>query len=367
MPAIAIAILLAGGCLAAVLNRFWMAGAQEELRSAGSAAALAAAQTLVGDDLLKTNADREAQTELARKQVILLGGSYSRDNEAAPVLTPRFGKVVLNPETGEQKFLETDRNPTSVQISAARDNEHRNGVQMFAPYLTGQTHADVVAVSEASLTNLVMGVRPIGNAGVPAWPLGVLEFSEDPRIPSWTTHIDGKLGGDRYGWDAAAGKLIEKADGLPEIVLRPQGDQTIGNVMLVDLGRGLKPKTLESQFLNGWKADDLERLGGEFTLAKGVIEMPCSDDVAQAEKWLSAQIGEPRLFVLYSPTKKVDAISATQLVGGRILKVEQPEGKLEITLQPAVIGTRMAVLDEEALWAGKTRGNPYLYKISLTQ
>lgn len=368
LPAIAVGILVAGGCLALVLNRFQLADAQEELRSAASAAALAACQELVGDDTLKAQPDDLALTDKARVVVDRLALKYIRSGEAAPTLAPRFGRVVINPRTGEQTFLETDHSPTSVQVSAHRDRANDNGVAVFAPYLTGDEYADAVAVSEASLTNLILGVRPVGAAGVPALPLGILETSTDPRVPSWTTHITQRQGADKYSWDEGKQELVDKPDGLPEIILQPQSEQMTGNVVLVNVGAGLSEQVLERQFQNGWKADDLEKLGGEFLLDGGPLELGSRESLgASGRGWLESQIGQPRILVLYLPGQKPGGVSATQLVSGRILKVTDVDGQLQVVVQPAVVATRMAVLDEDALWRGGKLGNPYIYKVSLTK
>src|SRR5687767_4202910 len=66
VPAIAMALLAVGGAMALVFDRLWQDAAFLELRSAGEAAALAAANRLAVDDTLRKDADWTAICQAAR-------------------------------------------------------------------------------------------------------------------------------------------------------------------------------------------------------------------------------------------------------------------------------------------------------------
>ena len=64
--AIALALLVVGGAMALVFDRLWQDAAFLELRSAGEAAALAAANRLAGDESLRKEPDWESLCQEAR-------------------------------------------------------------------------------------------------------------------------------------------------------------------------------------------------------------------------------------------------------------------------------------------------------------
>src|SRR5690606_7855928 len=108
----------------------------------------------------------------------------------------RLGKMLTDSLTGRQLADETDEFPTSVRVAAHRDRRRGNPVGLMAPAFVGRTGADVTATTEASICNLISGVRPVGAGKVPAWPIAILETSDDERLPCWTRQIEQRLGTD---------------------------------------------------------------------------------------------------------------------------------------------------------------------------
>jgi len=372
MPAIAVALFVCGACLALVLNQYWLSDAQEELRTVAQSAALAGAQQLACDDLLKPDFDSYENADHVR---LAVENQSQRNQVSGPVparLEVRLGKIVIDPVTGQQHAEETDDFPTNVLVAAHRDRRRGNPVGLMAPAFVGQSGADVTATTEASICNVISGVRPVGAGNVPAWPIAILETSDDERLPCWTRQIEQRLGTDEYGWDSSNHAVISGPDGLPEITLTQQTDDQPGNVCLVDIGSGWNEEILDRQFREGWSSEDLEDWGGEFVFDTPSILLPGKQSLRDIDlSLLEQQLGMARILFLYERLSEATGddvqVHVTRLVGARLMAIHKEEGTIQLIFQPAVIATRTAVIDQEALSRGETRGNPYIYKISLTQ
>jgi hypothetical protein len=59
-------------------------------------------------------------------------------------------------------------------------------------------------------------------------------------------------------------------------------------------------------------------------------------------------------------------VTLTRLVAVRILNVEGEANALRMTIQPAVLATRTAIVSESLNSAPKIPLNPYIYRLSLT-
>lgn len=371
LPAIVLAMLVSGGCLALVLNEYWLASAQEELRSATQAVALAAARQLASDDLLQqemdplqiaTNCREQAQQQAIRNPVV---------GPVLPQMDVHLGRVVFDPATGNRQTLETDYSPNTVIVIGHRDRSAGNPVSLLAPLLAGRSAADVTVTVEASITNLVDGLRPFGAATVPAWPLAVLEVSSDSKVQTWTKEIEQRQGTDHFRWNDQTQQVEEQADGLPEILLKPKGQQGTNNLYLVNIGSGFQDDVLERQIQYGWSGVDLEPYEGTFSLKPGPLDLPATDNLSGVpDETLRTQMGQVRIFLLYSMTTTTEGninVHVTRMVAGRLMNVSASTEGPQYVIQPAVVATRTALLDEEALYQGETTGNPYIYRVSITQ
>jgi hypothetical protein len=374
---VAIAILASAGCLALVLNEYWLTIAQEELRTVAQSAALAGAQQLACDDLLKKDVDPLAISQRAREAV----EKMAQANQVAGALTTRLdvrlARTEIDLNTGSTIVDETEEFPTSVLVRARRDYWSHNPVPLLGPYLVGRPAADVAATCEASVCNVISGVRPVGPACVPAWPLAVLESSPDQRVPTWSRQIELHQGSDNFSWDAEQQQVVQASDGLPEILLTSQSQSGPNNLVLVDIGTNFREDLLEDQFRDGWSAEDLEDFGGEFSITGGDLILRGSANLEGAPlENLEAQIGQARILLLYQPAKNANGsrsstsdrqVQITRLVAGRIMDISTGKTGQTIVLQPAVIATRAAILDEDSLYSGQTQGNPYIFRLAVTR
>lgn len=376
MPAIAVALFVCGACMALVLNEYWLSNALEETRSAAEAAALAGAQQLVTDDNLKPDFDSEHHADHVRFVIESLIRETPVFGPHVATVDIRLGKTEYDPETGHTDSIETDEDPTSVLVTVHRDRRSGNPVGMIAPAFTGQPGADVAVTANASVCNVIDGVRPVSIGTVPAWPIAILEKSPDDSVPAWALMIEAREGADQYGWDATNHQVVEGPDGLPELTLSLPGKDGVGNMVLVDIGAGLADDVLMRQFQSGWSRDDLAERDGQFSMQNAPFPMNASTTFSnEIESELEKQIGKPRIALLYStivPPGRGRSqrnglnVEVTRMVGLRLMAVDHTPGGIKLVVQPAVISTRTAVVDEDALYRGATQGNRYIYKLGLT-
>lgn len=383
-PALAMALLLAVGCMALVFDQIWLRTARNELQGAADAAALAAARDLAGDSLLLPQTDEEPllhETAVTRKIAAniasrnVAGGNPVRLNPFHPDEI-RIGRVLIDHDTGWEEFLETDYTPNHVRVTAHCDRAHGNPVSLFFPYVTGRAAADVRAAASATIDNDVVGVRSFRHGTVPVWPLAVLESHPLPeRTDTWAVQIEQRQGADRYRFDSATGRVIEESDGLPEIILRCHVGDTAGNVCLVDLGSGLYDEPLQRQFEHGLNRDDLEPFDHELRFDRGPYLLTSTSDFSgPVLDWFSSQVGQARIILLYRETETAGTaghspfrnVTATRLAAARIMRVEAVDQGIELVLQPAVIATRTALLRDEGDRNRHEIRNPYIFKLSLT-
>ncbi|MCB9951163.1 MAG: hypothetical protein H6824_09295 [Planctomycetaceae bacterium] len=207
VPAVAIAIIVVGTCLALVLDSLWLETASLELQHGCDAAALAAANEMVCDELLTPSANSEAIAARVRQQAANIAGHNTATGKPiiinpTPGTDVAIGRVVVTDKGGEPVFLETDSAPSSVVVLAHCDRRHGNPISLFFPHLTGHDTANIVARSEATVNNRVVGIRPLDDAPAPAMPLGILEIHSDPRrTDTWAVQIDGRQGQDNYKYN----------------------------------------------------------------------------------------------------------------------------------------------------------------------
>jgi len=372
MPAIAVALFACGACLALVLNQYWLSDAQEELLTEAQSAALAGALQLASDDRLKPDYDPGEAAARARLAALDQSGKHAVSGRKTSDLEVHLGRVEIDPLTGRQDAIETDDNPTNVVVIGRRDQRHGNPVGMIAPAFTGSPTANVTVTTEASLCNLISGVRPVGAGRVPAWPIAILENSVDERLPCWFRQIEQRQGGDQYGWDALNHVVTDEPDGLPELELFSGKEGEPGNLCLVNFGNQLQEDRLDRQIRDGLSQEDLIPFNGEITLIGEPVPFAALANLNRiSPELLRENIGQVRIVPLYTQLKSTgrDAWEADlhRLVAIRLMAVKTEEESVRLIVQPAVIATRTAVIDQEALYRGETEGNPYIFKISLTQ
>ena len=130
-PMIAFALVVVMAAVALLLDRLWLDAAAVELVTCAEASALAAAGELANDDLLQTHFDSKRRITAARRAAVdvayqnrVCGSPVTLDSSASGDV--RFGRLVLDPETGETRFLETIHDPTSVMVTGRKTKSRNN-------------------------------------------------------------------------------------------------------------------------------------------------------------------------------------------------------------------------------------------------
>ena len=389
-PAVAVALLVAMGGLALILDRLWLDAADLELTTAAESAALAAARGLASDDLLRPNASPSDRLHAAREAAVWIASQNLVAGEPVSINSDpqgdvRLGRLILDEQEKQVRFDETDDNPTTVVVTARRTRATSNPVGLFVSGLTGIPFGDVSSRAEATIDNRIVGVRPFEGAPVPALPLAIWwKDSAGQRRDTWEQQIEARRGPDNYGFEATGGRVYRGSDGIPEIVLRSQGrDQTSSpsNVLVLDIGNAWQNGKLARQFASGWTTDDLASLDGEMRVAPGhPAKFAASPQLKHDDRGaLDNMIGEPRICLLYSDARQNGSGALLQavcvrLVAIRVLAVRDgSDGSCEVVAQPCVFATRTALLDERTPYHTGTADetstdsiNPYIYKLQLT-
>ncbi|MEX0716295.1 MAG: hypothetical protein WD066_06910 [Planctomycetaceae bacterium] len=381
---VAISLVVVMGTVALALDRLWLDSADVELRTASEAAALAAAAAILDDSLLETEVRWPERLEAARRRAadvaaenLVAGTPLALDTAIEGDVV--FGRLVFDEAELRTRFVQADHAPTTVVVTGRRMRSRNNPVGLFLSGASGVGEADVVASAEATWDDHVLGVRALENVPVPALPLAIL--ARDPagaRDDTWEKRIAQRGGGDRFSFDPATGQVVEQPDGIPEIILRTKtsdGDADEANVVLIDVGSGLRSDRLAEQIARGLAAEHLAGFGGELLPIKRPIRMASSSAFPEsALDALGMEIGRRRIGLLYenhesSGSMGYGRVDCVGLVAGRIMALERAGAyACEIVFQPGVMSTRTAVLATEH---GDARedvpANQYVYKVRLTQ
>ena len=396
MVAVAMIVVMSG--MALILDRLWLDAADLELTAAAESAALAAGRELANDDLLRLAPNHAERLQAARDAAAWVASEnrvagHPVELNAEPQGDVRLGRLILDEHEKQVRFDESDDNPTTVVVTAQRSRKSNNPIGLFIAGLTGIPFGDVASRVEASIDNRIIGVRPFEGAPVPALPLAI--WMTDPTgkyTDTWEHQIEARHGRDDFTYEPRSGQVFSGADGIPEIMLKTQGhtnnsqQSNQSNLLVLDIGTGLKNESLARQFASGWTSDDLADFDGELRVSTGNPELLAANpDLTHADREaLDNLIGEPRICLLYSEaeakgqTRQWQA-TCVRLVAIRVLSIRDGNnGSCELIAQPCVFATRTALLedhspyhtgttDEHATNAPQSHNNPYIYKLQLTQ
>lgn len=375
LPGLAVIIIVFGSALTLILNRYWLSTAQIELQGVVNATALATARELVSDDLLRSRDAtpqkfailRTSASQLATSEIVAGQRPFVSD---FPNLDIQFGREVVHSLTGRTQFLRTNDSPTSVVVTGHCDRASGNPIPLFFSNLTGHATGDVRCEAVAAVSNDVAGLRPFKDANLPAWPITILESSSNPTLPTWEREIVQRVGGDRFSWNPETRRVVTQPDGIDEITVTCNAKSHPSNVCLIDLSGHSSTQDIVKQLRAGWSRNDLERFGEELNFDRLPISAPCVAELSRAVYGeMLEQIGQARIIFLYRPihaprSARSQHVQLTRCVGVRLMKIERLHDRMEAVFQPAVIATRMAVVDSNR---SNTETNPYIYRIELTR
>jgi len=374
VPAIAMALLAVGGAMAMVFDRLWQDAAFLELRSAGEAAALAAANRLADDDSLRKDADWPAICQAARTAASDFAAKNSVGGRPVSLQGDEEGDVELGREiddsSGGKVFVRTEDRPDCVAVHIEQGRGTSNPMGLLVRDLTGAGRLLRTTVT-AKADHHVAGLRPYEGVNAPMLPIAIAAVGPT----GWDAAVTAGAGPDSSGVPRGTATVTPGPDGIPEItawsVPREAGprEQLLATLHVFDIGDGLSGKTLADQCRKGWSVDDLRKRGGEVWLDGKPLNLKSTPKIpGEVATELTSLIGQARMCLVYDaaiPGASTDQwnVVCRRLVAVRILAVQRaPEGAVILQLQPAVVVTRTAILAEdlEAIW------NPYVCKVSLT-
>jgi hypothetical protein len=366
------------GLLALVLNLGWLDGRRQQLQAASDAAALAGVRELMDPSVLYLNhqdpgstAGRVAQAASASAQFAAANGvTLLLPPSGTPPASPFNFDVVVGwvddpTSIGSPLAPWTGTNAVNTVLARSlRAQSRGDAVPLWLGSLFGISHADVAAAARATVDQRVYGFRPAGATPVPLVPLLVLL---DPTSQGTTNFLGTQ---DNYAVDPVTGAVSAGTDGIPELTLYAgdavPGAASLGLMSLTaaapDIG------TIAGQIVANLGPQDLQALGGQFSLATGgalpVTAAPAqgNDVLTSLQQALSTISGQRRIWPLGVATQTA-GVTSYQVIGfaaGRVTNATFASAtQLAVVVEPCLLWTTTALTA-----AGQPR-NPWIGKLTL--
>jgi hypothetical protein len=398
-----------------------------ELQDASDAAALAGADALVDDSLLREDHECHLRVWFAAREEVVRVAELNHVAAKPLILDPNWKN-----RTDGNILLGTLDNPFTKEFDEVLDpNPSLYHPCVNAVRVAGRHHG-VAAAATAFVDRDVLGFKITGTIAlpgqripsIPVMPLALLSHPcapadnhpvswEKARHDSWESQIMARKGTDSWTAGIRPGHVDSGPDGIPEmtVVISRSGLDALDNGQLVGVGPD-GPAGALRQFETGMTLFDLAERGGslllndtekekeprnELFLPSLTLQDEALDNLALA---LGNILGERRVWMLYSGTSKPgtgDRLRIVGFVAARVVAVrlgrstEETNGELAndpfldnrhrvdqviVTLQPCMYITATAVTlprehDELSLlrrnWGPRTLFNPYVCKVRLTE
>ena len=395
-------VLLAILCVA--VNAAYLAEARTTLQNTADAAALAAVQSLVddswliGDPVRQLNligaARSQAQYYAAHNPV--LGQPLTLQLPATATANPVDGDIIFafldkprSPVLAERVLLVGDLDSSSgsgpflptvntVRVNARRLQERGTAVGLWGGNFTGFGSVDMVTPATATLDRDVVGFKPVGGEPVPLAPVALLTRAT-PGVPSsWEMQL--QTGQDNWAFHPAGGGWSAGSDFLPEATMAVNADETQASAALLLLGIpdlvGLSGQsTFAGQVMAGVSANDLQGMGGAFTLSASSnrLSVAATRGGPSFYSVLASSLnqikGQKRIWPLY---ESFDAVSGQAVVSGfvaaRLVEANATVDGVTLILQPCMLSTRTALSSAAQRGVGGVNiTNPYICKVRLVE
>jgi len=401
LPFVLVALL---GAFALAVNwaRLWTIRA--EMQNAADAAALAGANALVGDDLLRGDPSAlPGLLQAASAEAIHYGGNNLVEGQPL-VLLPNpsnlaDGDVVFGtrdrPRGSPFLVANNVQDPTNsglaavnaVQVNAWLTSARGNAPRLVFAELFGLGTLDVHAAAMAMLDRDVVGFLPLGQQPLKLAPLALYSDPSGTDNKSWQFQVEEKNAPDAYRYDPTLHTFVLDAagDGLPEMqaVLALDASQaSLANVSVLYFGFS-DASGVGQQLSTGVTVDQLQTLGGELVLepsdnrlavtGSGIGPGEGSTALTSLQQGLQLlqQSAEPRVWPLYCGLNDAGQPILCGFVAARVVTVTGAAGgqpAFAFTLQPTMISTATAVTDASQRGIGGIAVvNPYICKVRLVE
>jgi hypothetical protein len=374
-----------------------------QLHNAADAAALASAQVLVDDAMLRrVPGELSALIADARDEAIRYGRTnpvLGRPLELVPNLENEVtGDIVFGSLEAPRSHdfvlahrMDDPRNPyvhlvNAVRITARRTRERGNPAGMYLGQFFNLSSADVEAAATAMLDRNVIGFRPVGHRPIPLMPIGLFSDPRGGHPLSWEAQVEKGEAHDEYRWDRLRKQFVTDAagDGLPEMTVSlalGEAQAERSNACLFQLGTK-EVAGLCRQITLGVTAADLVDFGEQLVLppnrqlsVEGSLLGPeaGSRDLSQVQRALERMQleAEPRLwplFTAFDPNRGRATVSG--FVAARLVRVDAPtaDAPLMFLLQPCFVSAPSAVTNAGPQGEQAATGmNRYICKVRLVE
>jgi len=341
-------ILFGGICLAFAVNFLWVTGVRADSRRCAEAAALAAAQSLLSDDLLRQQTypvEHRWRLELSRDAALSIASQYQRLQSVAPV----------EPDSVEFLGAETQGDvPRAVRVSFASNGQSAR-IPLFLSGITGLRSATNGMSCLVELQNTPVALQPTIHVSVPMLPVVLMENNEEGGN-TWSQQIEQYKGSDRYAWVRERNEIEEGPDGLPELTVVTDWSNRDISVELrpLQFEENCTDQQMMRRFVEGITREDVQLLNREVisfpSLGQMDLELDCSP-AAMFER----VVGLPRILCLAkkqaADEEASDADSGSSVsvelmrpVAARVMNVRVLSAtRVAVTLQPCVLSTVTAV------------------------
>lgn len=403
----ALALLLCGLCTALVINHLWISSVRADAVRCAEAAALAAGQQLLSDEVLLAGQPAfrsDGWLARSREAALAISQQYCRTT-AVPPLQPGdldYAAALSIPAAaghppggtsataGPQPAL---TQPAPVQLPqrvsvAWTDARAQSGISLFLSGLTGRQSACLGVQAAAQLENCPLGFRPATQTTIPLMPFCLVDDPTGADPLSWHRLIEGERGDDHYAWVAERGAFESGPDGLPEITLTLSAGEpsvTCQSLLPLQLCREpLQPHGLPQQIRSGISHADLTSLGlTELRFPQPVTtpQVPPAMLNSLADE-LAAAVGRACIWCIHERQADTHATPGTAAeapaeqalpepgsltvqrpVAARIVRVRMRTAQaVQVTLQPCVLVTGTAIMDAQQVACSR-----YIYSVRLIQ
>jgi len=366
-----LAFVAVGIGAAVAVNRAILSHTWTDASRCVDAAALAACQSLLTDDLLRdssNNVTLDWQIDRARDKAIQLSRLHE-SNQRLPIIRRNDINVyqrVWTSERGEYVLLTDSEYPNTVRVGLSTRNSAARDGRSRSVGFGGIRGSHVSCVSTACIHDRICGFQSGPGISIPLVPLAI-PGSQDGDVAGTWSAVDTGDGNDDYYWDEELGQLLNTADGLSELtlVIRPGISSTVpGQFMPVKICPTQHTRAVTERIRRGFNHAELEQAGLSdirFPRTDAAYDLDESefDDL---ERVLRSLIGEKRVYPIVEHIKDMTEVELSKIVAARILKVDRTGSReLSIVLQPTVMSVPAAIFCRD----DSVRANRYVRHIAL--
>jgi hypothetical protein len=382
-PFVVAALTVFLGTLALAINPAWLWSNRAELQAGADAVSIAAAETLVDDDLLRGDPN-QITALLARSaaQAVRFANMNFVRNQPFPLQIPGdlvFGYLTA-PRNGQFNAIQDITNTAdpllpqvnAVQVTGRLTAARGNAVGLLFNLTGGFATADVVAQSTTMLDQAVVGFRALADHPVLLAPLALLSDPNGLDLRSWESQVEKKKGTDIFLFDRTNNVFVPGSDGLFEFAAALPTDPKqlpAANVAILSLGVTTQAD-VNNQILNGITADQLP--GGQLVVPATVPGKALGPGFGSPD--LLSLIGtlnqlhtsaQPRIWPLYTGVG-AGTVQVSGFVVARVASVVPPVDAnmpLLFTLQPTMMAATATALTDPS----QPVRNRYVCKIRVVQ